>query len=125
MIERIRRRVAYDAIMSAPGVEAALAELPDQDFFAVSREENRAARRVLTDCLDELHLTYLPSQTNFVFVHLKTGLEEFTRSMEQAHVLVGRAFPPALEWCRISVGTREEMAFFADLLRQFRAQGKV
>ena len=36
---------------------------------------NDESRKILTDCLDELGLEYLPSQTNFVFVNLKAPLK--------------------------------------------------
>ena len=104
-------------------IEAALAEIDDQEFFEISRVENRVARKILTDCLDELGIEYLPSQTNFVFVNLKAALEPFADRMRAEHILVGRAFPPALEWCRISVGTVDEMKWFAKTMKEFRAKG--
>lgn len=125
VIEKVRRRVAYDIMMPIAAIEAALAEIDDQEFFEISRVENRVARKILTDCLDELGIEYLPSQTNFVFVNLKAALEPFADRMRAEHILVGRAFPPALEWCRISVGTVDEMKWFAKTMKEFRAKGWV
>ncbi|WP_240355158.1 hypothetical protein [Pectobacterium brasiliense] len=40
--------------------------------------------------------------------------------MADAGVLIGRAFPPADNWCRISLGTPQEMQWVADTMREFR-----
>ena len=67
----------------------------------------------------------LPSQTNFVFIKLTKGttLKEFAERMKSANILVGRPFPPATDWCRVSLGTAADMRFFAQTMRQFRAKG--
>ena len=43
--------------------------------------------------------------------------------MKSANILVGRPFPPATDWCRVSLGTAADMRFFAQTMRQFRAKG--
>jgi hypothetical protein len=39
------------------------------------------------------------------------------------HFLIDGTFPPADAWCRISLGTPQEMAFVAKTLHDFRAKG--
>ena len=73
VIERVKKHVAYDIMMNNCTIEAALAELNDADFLKRSKAVNDESRKILTDCLDELGLEYLPSQTNFVFVNLKAA----------------------------------------------------
>ena len=71
-------------------------------------------------------LEYLPSQTNFVFVNLKAPLKPFAdRMLKEENIMVGRPFPPAVEWCRISLGLPEEMQYFTEKLRAFRKKGWV
>jgi histidinol-phosphate aminotransferase len=38
--------------------------------------------------------------------------------MEKRGVLVGRPFPPYPDWCRVSLGTVDEMKIFATALRE-------
>lgn len=106
LIDLVRKHVAYDVMIATPTIEAAIAELHDQAFLAFSREENAKARRILQDALTKLKIKYLPSQTNFLFMDLHAPLEPFARHMANEHILVGRPFPPAVSWCRISLGTR-------------------
>ncbi|WP_380178849.1 pyridoxal phosphate-dependent aminotransferase [Kalamiella sp. sgz302252] len=102
------------------GVDAALASMSDTAFIAYSKKSNDLSRQILLKALDELQLPYLPSEGNFVFHQLKTPLKDYQKHMADAGVLVGRAFPPADNWCRVSLGTPEEMQWVANTMREFR-----
>lgn len=123
VVKQCRTQVAYDVMLNIAGIEAALAELNDKEFLELSRKENDAARKVTYAALDELKLEYLPSQTNFVFVNLKSDLKTFADRMKAKNILVGRPFPPATQWCRISLGTVAEMKYFVAVLKDFRKAG--
>lgn len=123
--DQIRTQVAYDVMLNIAAVEAALAEISDKEFIEMSRRENAQARALVCKCFDELGIKYLPSQTNFVFMELKGPLKEFAERMKAEHILVGRPFPPATQWCRISLGTVEDMRYFVRKLNEFRAKGWV
>lgn len=124
-IARVKKHVAYDIMMSVPAIEAALAELADPAFLTYSREQNAEARTILTAALDKLGIAYLPSQTNFVFMNLKAPLKPFADRMKAEAIWVGRPFPPALTWCRVSLGTPAETAYFVKKLFEFREKGWV
>ena len=124
-IARVKKHVAYDIMMSVPAIEAALAELADPAFLTYSREQNAEARTILTAALDKLGIAYLPSQTNFVFMNLKAPLKPFADRMKAKAIWVGRPFPPALTWCRVSLGTPAETAYFVKKLFEFREKGWV
>ena len=124
-IARVKKHVAYDIMMSVPAIEAALAELADPAFLTYSREQNAEARTILTAALDKLGIAYLPSQTNFVFMNLKAPLKPFADRMKAEAIWVGRPFPPALTWCRVSLGTPAETTYFVKKLFEFREKGWV
>ena len=124
-IARVKKHVAYDIMMSVPAIEAALAELADPAFLTYSREQNAEARTILTAALDKLGIAYLPSQTNFVFMNLKAPLKPFADRMKAEAIWVGRPFPPALTWCRVSLGIPAETAYFVKKLFEFREKGWV
>ncbi|MEC5318778.1 histidinol-phosphate transaminase [Brenneria populi subsp. brevivirga] len=119
VITLMKRYVAGEKINFC-GVDAALASMNDPAFIAYSKKSNDAARQILLKTLDELKLPYLPSEGNFVFHQLTVPLKDYQQHMAEAGVLIGRAFPPADNWCRISLGTPQEMQWVANIMREFR-----
>ncbi len=95
------------------GIRGAMASLMDEDFQSYSRTMIADGRQVVYDTCEQLGMKYTPSSTNFVFFHTGKPIQEFTKSMKDQGVLVARAFPPYLDWCRISIGTTEDMQAFA------------
>lgn len=125
LARKIRNRIAYDFFQSVPAVEAALAEIGDGEFLARARADNLESRRILEDVLGELGLEFLPSRTNFVFFNLRRPLAPFAEAMRAEHILVGRAFPPADTWCRITCVRPDEMRHVAAVMRRLRGRGLV
>ena len=123
--KRVHEHIAYDIFMNVPAIEAALAELNDQEFIALSKSTNKEAKKVLVDVLDELKLEHLPSETNFVFFNLKAPLAAFADRMKAEGILVGRPFPPADGWCRLSLAMPDDMRRIAAVMRDFRKKGWV
>ncbi|MEQ9860125.1 histidinol-phosphate aminotransferase family protein [Pectobacterium cacticida] len=119
VIAMMGRYVAGEKI-NFPGVDAALASMDDAAFITYSKKSNDLSRQILLNVLDELKLPYLPSEGNFVFHQLMVPLKDYQQHMAEAGVLIGRAFPPATNWCRISLGTPQEMQWVADTMRAFR-----
>ncbi|CAI1683001.1 Histidinol-phosphate aminotransferase [Serratia ficaria] len=124
VIARLANRVAGEKINFC-GVDAALASLEDQAFITYSKKSNDTSRQILLQALNALNLRCLPSEGNFAFFQLGVPLAQFQQQMKQAGILVGRAFPPADGWCRISFGTPQEMTFVAKTLHEFRSKGWV
>ena len=50
-------------------------------------------------------------------------LATYNQRMNEAGFNVGRPFPPMTDWSRLSMGMPEDMARFAETLRDFRRQG--
>jgi len=103
------RVVANTNIMA---IEAGKAALKDDEFYRFSLQKNLEARKMLESTLDQLGLEYLPSQANFVFFHAKQDVQKLAEKMLAKGVIIGRPFPPLNDWCRISTGTIEEVAYF-------------
>ncbi|MEP4555890.1 pyridoxal phosphate-dependent aminotransferase [Cobetia amphilecti] len=125
-LEHVSHYVEDDAMtLSYPGVMAATASMQSPEFLVHSKQSNDEARAIFTATLDELGWEYLPGQTNFVFHRISKPLKEFQAAMKERHVLIGRAFPPADGWCRMSLGTPEEMHYVAAVLREMKSKGIV
>ncbi len=125
VIDRIRDHVAYDVMMNQATIAAAMSEIEDEDFLTKSKASNDESRSILVDALKELKIPYLPSETNFIFIDLKKPQGEFVQHMKEANIWVGRPFPPATNWCRISLGTPAQMRYFVKVLKEFREKGWV
>ena len=104
---------------------AAEASLGDEELIRKSIQVNREAKRITVEVLDELGLEHLPTQTNFIMHRISGDLEEYRQRMAAEGLLVGRAFPPMLDWNRLSFSLPEDMERFADTLRGFRQKGWV
>ena len=81
--------------ISYPGVMAAAASILYKEFLALSKKCIDESRAVLIGALDELGFALLPLQTNFVFHKIPGTLEDYRKDMLDAHVVVGRFFPPS------------------------------
>ncbi len=92
------------------GVVAAQASLADPDYIGSLRSRIKAGRDALQALLDELGCRYAVPQGSFVFFQTGRPIAEFQAAMRAEGILVGRPFAPLLDWCRITIGTEEEMA---------------
>ncbi|HSR53712.1 MAG TPA: aminotransferase class I/II-fold pyridoxal phosphate-dependent enzyme [Acidobacteriota bacterium] len=97
---------------------AAMGCYRDDEYLRRSFESNQQARSILTTALDEMGLEYLSSQTNFVFHRIPGKVEDHIEKMQEQGVLVGRPFPPLLNWNRVSLGLPQEMERFVEALKK-------
>jgi histidinol-phosphate aminotransferase len=89
---------------------AACAALADQAFLEQTRVYTQTARTMLCCALDRLGIRYLPSQTNFVTVHLGGSAPEVTRQLLADHIHVRDAADMGMPgWIRISLGTPSDV----------------
>jgi histidinol-phosphate aminotransferase len=103
-----RLRVYGLGTLTGPGIAAATASLQDTGYVSATRAKIVAERDKLLVLLRELGKKYAEPQANFVF--FQTGRphkEVFDRMMAES-VAIARAFPPMLDWARISIGLPEE-----------------
>ena len=97
---------------------AALAALQDDAFVARIRKLNSQSRQMVHDALGSMRLDCIPSQTNFVMIHLGRPAQPVIDALKERRVLVGRLFPSMPNHMRVTLGTAEEMKLF---LREFKA----
>ncbi|MDB6165943.1 MAG: hypothetical protein JWQ83_1083, partial [Lacunisphaera sp.] len=104
--------------LAFPSVVAAIASLKDGDFVASARAQIVAEREKLLALLRELGRPYAESQTNFVFFQTGKPHAEVQAAMMKESVAIARAFPPMLDWARITIGLPEENALARAALRK-------
>ena len=104
-------------------IAAAGASFRDEAFIGRSRAVNRESREMVEAALDELGLEGKATHTNFLMHRINGDLDTYRGRMAEAGFLVGRDFPPMLDWNRLSFGLPEDMGRFCDTLRGFRRKG--
>ncbi len=104
-------------------IAAAGASFRDGQLIAKSREVNHQSREMVEATLDELGLQRMPTQANFLMHRINGDLATYRNRMAEEGFLVGRDFPPKLDWNRLSFGLPEDMGRFCETLRDFRAKG--
>ena len=108
------RRFRTGSSLNILGVRAAIASHQDEEFVSFSRRKIGEARAYVTQVVEERGHRCLPAHGNFIFFHLGQNIRTFQAKMEQRGILVGRPFPPFMDWCRLSIGTMDEMKAFTD-----------
>ncbi len=97
---------------SQTALAAAKASLGDEDFMKLTREKNALARKVLTDYLDLKKIFYGNSQTNVVLFPAPKDGKKILSQLDEKGFLIRIWDYQGKEWCRVSIGTFEEMRGF-------------
>lgn len=114
-IERVQDAMPYHVNRLAQA--AARAALEDEAFLEQTRLFTATARMTLCCVLARLGIAYLPSQTNFVTVHLPGSAPEVTRRLLADDIHVRDTSDMGMPgWMRISVGTPSDVLFLAGRL---------
>lgn len=114
-----RLRPLQMSFLNILGLRAAAASYQDDAFQAFSRGKINDCMGVTEAVLNDLGLRYTPSVTNFVLFDTAGSVRDLGAAMRQKNLLVGRSFAPYTSWCRLSMGTVEQMDQFADALRAY------
>jgi histidinol-phosphate aminotransferase len=107
-----------DAGVSVVSSAAAMASLDDQGFVKDCREKAKQAREMCYDCFRKFSLDYIPSSTNFVLFNIDKIKGDFTSLMQSKNIYVQFREHFGGKWCRVSMGTIEEMKQFCSALEQ-------
>ncbi len=120
------RRLREHTVQNSPNVLAAaagMASLKDEGLVERSVAMNAEAKSIVVQTLDELGLDYLPTNANFIMHRIHGELATYRSRMAEAGLLVGRDFPPMLEYNRLSFGLPDEMDRWAATIKDFRQKG--
>lgn len=107
IIARLQSKVTGTA--NSYGLRAALASVQDKEYQAFVRKNTLDGRKLLTDTITAMGKRVAPSQTNFVFFQSGVPITALNKSMRDKGFIIGRPFQPYDDWCRISIGTPDEM----------------
>lgn len=97
---------------SQTALAAAKASLGDEDFMKMTRQKNAVARKVLTDYLDQKKYFYGKSRTNVVLFPAPKDGKSILSQLDEKGYLIRIWEYQGKEWCRVSIGTQDEMKGF-------------
>jgi histidinol-phosphate aminotransferase len=97
---------------SQTAIAAAEASLGDESFMSMVRTKNAEARKVLTDYLDKKGYLYGKSLINVVFFPAPADGKTILARCEEKGYLIRICDYQGKEWCRVSIGTADEMKGF-------------
>ena len=97
---------------SQTAIAAAKASLGDDDFMKMTREKNAVARTVLTDYLDSKKIYCGKPVTNVLLFQAPKDGKTILTKLDEKGFLIRIWEYQQKEWCRVSIGTEEEMKGF-------------
>ncbi len=118
VVKEISKFGAGGMSISATSIRGAIASYQDNDFVKYSVTKNSEAKEFLYKLLKDNGYEYLPSQTNFVLFPLKMDSKRFVEEMMKRGVSIRNWEFDGKQWCRVSMGTMDQMKMFADAFKQ-------
>lgn len=104
--------------ISLPSVHAAIASMDDIEFQNKSRTLNKECREYVYENLKRMGFDYVPSSTSFIIFPIEMEGKGFLEKMTAEGIGV-RAFNIMNKnWCRVSMGTMDEMKLFTAALEK-------
>lgn len=107
--------------ITGPSIAAATTSLENTDFLDDCKTKITEAREYTMGYLKENNFSFLPSQTNFVIFEIPMTGKKFLKEIYGRNVAV-RAFKFwDKNWCRVSIGTLDEMKTFTNAISEIFA----
>lgn len=104
--------------MNVTAVKGAMASMEETDFLESCRVKNKACREYVCAELAKMGYDYLPSHTSFVLFPIERKGDEFLEKMFAESIGV-RAFEVfGKTYCRVSIGTMDEMKSFVEAFKK-------
>lgn len=102
------------------GAVAASAAMKDFNFRQYCVNSNVKSKQIVTKALDSLGLQYAPSQANFIFHEITGNFDDFVKNMRYKNIVVARKFSNYDNFCRVTLGTPDQMQYYVKVLKEFR-----
>ncbi|MEQ8683930.1 MAG: histidinol-phosphate transaminase [Imperialibacter sp.] len=104
--------------LSRPAVLAATASVDDKAFLSMSVQQTEESKQLLYKGLKAVGASVIPSFTNFAMFPIDMNGSTFLSRMKEKGVLVRSWNFKNQDWCRVSIGRKDEMEAFNKALAQ-------
>jgi len=117
-LDKIQTITRSNMSMNVTAVKGAMASMKEPDFIESCSAKNKECREYVCAELAKMGYEYLPSHTSFVLFPIAIAGDEFLKKMFAESVGV-RAFKVfGKDYCRVSIGTMEEMKIFVETFKK-------
>ena len=113
-IEKLKIYSTDGNTTARPSIMGAIETLKDQEFMAYSRKMNQQSKEYLYKVLTDSGYEYVPSDTNFVLFPIRMNGDRFVMEMMKRGVGLKRVVYRDQHYCRVSMGTLQDMEYFAN-----------
>lgn len=118
VIDQLEKYRTWNYTMNAPTMHGAMATLNDESFKSFVVQKTIEVRNNTVASLRNMGYEPLSSFTNFIIFPIKMeGKEIVTKMRERGVALKSWAFDNK-QWCRVSIGTADEMQLFLDAMKE-------
>ena len=104
--------------ISSPSMAAAIESYKDKEYHKYAKEMNEKSKKFLYKTLEDAGYEYIPSDTNFVLFPVRLDSNRFRGEMMKRGVGVRSWSFGNQEWCRVSIGTMQDMEYFAEAFNE-------
>jgi len=118
IIKKFRRIQTNFAPIGILSMSAAIASYRDTEFIRLCKRKNRESKEYFYKVLDRLGYEYIPSHTNFVLFKINRDADEFVKEILKHRIKVRPFKFNGINWCRVSMGTKEEMFQLASVMEK-------
>ncbi|MDB6066483.1 MAG: putative Histidinol-phosphate aminotransferase [Pedosphaera sp.] len=102
----------------------AVAALKDTAAMEKARQDTIRVRKQTIAEITALGYSVIPSECNFFMINIRRQVRPVIKAFQERGILVGRPFPPMLEFLRVSVGTTPEMNRFMAAFKEILPAAK-
>lgn len=107
-----------DGGVSMVSIAAAIASIEDKDFVKDCKKKNEGTKDLCYKTFKELELDYIPSSANFILFNIDKIKKDLTKEMQSRNIYVQYRDHFGGKWCRVSMGTEDEMQEFTKALKE-------
>jgi histidinol-phosphate aminotransferase len=118
LVSSVGRYTTGGMAISATSIQAAVASYQDTEYLQEAKAKTMASKKFLYELLEKEGYTWIPSSANFVMFPLKIEAPKFGQEMMKRGVSIRTWRFAGKDWCRISLGTMEEMQEFAKAFKE-------
>ena len=102
--------------ISTIGQKVACIALDDEEHLKKCIENNRKVIELVYKKLDEFHIDYIKTETNFIMIDTKKDGKAVHEKLLQNGFIVRPGFPGMDSYLRVTIGTESEMTEFVECL---------
>jgi len=117
-IESITSKVRSTMGLCLTSLKGAIASMNEKEFLSQCQSQNTECREFITSEVVKLGYDPIPSYTSFLIFPIHMEGKKFMNGMTQDGVGIRTYEMYDKPWCRVSMGTREELEVFLEIFKK-------